>query len=141
MKKFRLFILAGALAAMAGCATDDPSRSAGQRLDDRLTTGRIADALQDSPVYKFPQVKVTTYHGVVQLSGFVHSQEQKQAATQAAQDTPGVTQVINNISVLSPDAAMGAARPVRTQTYGSERNIPNTRTNSAYRVRESDIRR
>ena len=141
MKKFRLFIVAVVLAGMAGCASDDPNRSAGQRLDDRLATGRIADALEDSPVYKFPQVKVTTYTGVVQLSGFVHSQEQKQAATQAAQNTPGVTQVINNISILSPDAAMGAARPLRTQSYGSERNVSSTRTNDTYRGRESEIRK
>ena len=141
MKIFRLFTVVVALAVMAGCAKDDPSRSAGQRLDDRLTAGRIADALKDSPVYKFPQVKVTAYHGVVQLSGFVHSQEQKQAATRAAENTPGVAQVINNISVLSPAAAMGGARPPGTQTYGSERNIPNTRTNGSYRVPESDLRK
>lgn len=138
MKKFRLFTVCVALAAVVGCASD-PSRTAGQRLDDRLTTGKIADALEDSPVYKFPHVNVTTYHGVVQLSGFVHSPEQKQAATHVAQNTPGVAQVINNISVLSPEA-MGATRAPRTQTYGSERNVT-TRTNDTQRVRESEIRK
>jgi hyperosmotically inducible periplasmic protein len=140
MKKFRLFTVSVALAAMVGCASD-PSRSAGQRLDDRLTTSRIADALGDSPVYKFPQVKVSTYNGVVQLSGFVHSQEQKQAAAHVAQKAPGVAQVINNISVLSPDPAMGAARAPRSQMYGSERNTTNIRTNDTQRIRESDIRK
>ena len=140
MNKFRLLTVAVVLGAMMGCASD-PNRTAGQRLDDRLTTARINDVLEDSPVYKFPHVKVTTYGGVVQLSGFVHSQEQKQAATQVAQNTPGVAQVINNISVLPPDTAMGGVRQQPMRTYGSERNVPNTRTNENYRSRESEIRK
>ena len=137
MKKFRLFTAAVLLAALAGCASD-PNRSVGRRLDDRNVANQISDALDDSPVYKFPHVKVTAYNGVVQLSGFVHHEQQRQAAVELARQAPGAVQVINNISVLSPEAAMGAPRVQPMRTYGSETNV---KTNNQYRTSQPDIRK
>jgi hyperosmotically inducible periplasmic protein len=120
------------LAALVGCS-HDPNRSAGRALDDRLVSSKVNSGLKDSPVYKFPQVRVSTYNGIVQLSGFVHSDQQKSEAAQVAKNVPGVAQVINNISVLPPEA-IGSTHPPTTRTSGSD-------TNSTYRTSEPDIRK
>ena len=102
-----LVVCAGLLASvfgLTGCASD-PQRSTGRRLDDSRITSKVKGALNSSPIYKFPYVKVATYNGVVQLSGFVNKDEQKAEATQIAKAVRGVDEVINNVS-LAP-AAMG----------------------------------
>ena len=78
-------------------------RSAGRQLDDRIVNSKVKDALDDAPVYKFPEVRVMTYGGTVQLSGFVSSEEQKTKAAELAKRVDGVHEVINNIS-LKPTA-------------------------------------
>ncbi len=123
-----------AVAGLMGCASD-PNRSVGQRMDDHSVSSRVEDVLGDSPVYKFPHVKVSTYNGVAQLSGFVHQEEQREAATQLAKQAPGVRQVINNISVLSRDAAMGGTRVQGSSTTGT---VDRSTTNSTY---QPDIRK
>ncbi len=57
------------------------------------------DALHHDNVYKFPEVKVSTFKGTVQLSGFVNQTEQKDRAENLAKGTPGVREVVNNITV------------------------------------------
>jgi osmotically-inducible protein OsmY len=44
---------------------------------------------------------VTTFKGVVQLSGFVDNSDQKTAAKNDAEAVPGVKSVTNSISVKS----------------------------------------
>jgi hyperosmotically inducible periplasmic protein len=91
-----------AIMALTGCqSTSD--RTAGRQLDDRIVNSKVKDALEDHPMYKFPEVRVMTYGGVVQLSGFVNSDEQKTKAGELAKRVEGVHEVINNIS-LKPTA-------------------------------------
>jgi len=135
--KTKLLINAGlvvsvcGLLVFAGCS-HDPNRSAGRVLDDHKVAGKVKGALDDSPVYKFPHVKVTTYNGVVQLSGFVQSEEQKREAAQVARHTSGVTDVINNISII-PAEGIGAARDNRTGVSGRGTNAPSSTTDSDIR--------
>jgi hyperosmotically inducible periplasmic protein len=91
-----------AIMALTGCQTSS-DRSAGRQLDDRIVNSKVKDALEDHPMYKFPEVRVMTYGGVVQLSGFVNSDEQKTKAGDLAKRVEGVHEVINNIS-LKPTA-------------------------------------
>jgi hypothetical protein len=114
--------LAGALASCA----KDPYRSSGRVLDDRMTTGRVKSALNHSPVYKFPQVDVKTYNGVVQLNGFVHRDEQKAVAADVARNIEGVREVINNITILPPEPAYGGTVDPKTGVRGSGTNRPPT---------------
>src|SRR5687768_6990441 len=101
-------MLAGAVAAsvavmsLTGCVNTS-ERSAGRQLDDRIVNSKVKDALNDAPVYKFPEVRTMTYGGVVQLSGFVSSEDQKRQAAELARKVEGVHEVINNIS-LKPTA-------------------------------------
>src|SRR5258705_4954146 len=91
-----------AILALTGCqSTSD--RSEGRQLDDRIVNSKVKDALDKEATYKFPEVRVMTYSGVVQLSGFVNSAGQKSRAGELAKKVEGVHDVINNIS-LKPTA-------------------------------------
>jgi osmotically-inducible protein OsmY len=83
----------------SGCAGNRYERSTGESIDDRATTSRVKSALSDDGVYKYPDVKVTTFKGTVQLSGFVENKDQKSRATDLAKNVAGVKEVENNISV------------------------------------------
>jgi osmotically-inducible protein OsmY len=71
-------------------------------MDDRSISERVAERLKNEPTYKFTDVDVRTFGGVVQLSGFVNTDEQKSRAGELAQGVGGVSKVINNIS-LKPE--------------------------------------
>lgn len=86
-----------ACAGLTGCATED--RSAGTRLDDHLTAHHVREALAHAPVYKFNNVHVDVYDGIVQLSGFAETKEQKQYAGEIAGRVQGVRQLLNDIAV------------------------------------------
>jgi hypothetical protein len=85
-------------------------------VDDKNIAKQVKAELESEPVFKFNNVDVKTYEGVVQLSGFVSSEEQKQRAGQLAQ-VPGVVRVINNIT-LKPEV-MPTGRPGGTNVYPS----------------------
>jgi osmotically-inducible protein OsmY len=71
-------------------------------LDDRTISENVAERLKKEQVYKFEDVDVRTYGGVVQLAGFVNTEDQKRRAGDLAATVPGVSHVINNIS-LKPE--------------------------------------
>lgn len=107
-------ILYGLVAAMGislltGCIYygNDTHRTTGRVIDDKMITGKVREALRESPVYKFPHVNVATFNGVVQLSGFVVRDEQKAEASELARRVAGVTEVINNISLAPVDQRPG----------------------------------
>lgn len=104
--KFNSFCLAlslslpvGVLTGATGCAGDRYQRSTGEYIDDKTVTSRVKSALGDHPDYKFSDVNVTSYRGVVQLSGFVNTTDQKKRAESIAEKVHGVKSVENNISV------------------------------------------
>jgi osmotically-inducible protein OsmY len=86
-----------ATTGLTGCHTE--GRSAGTYIDDRVVSSRVKGALNDAPVYKFPNVDVTSFNGTVQLNGFVLSREQKNQAGQIASHVEGVKQLVNNITI------------------------------------------
>jgi hyperosmotically inducible protein len=73
-------------------------RTTGEAVDDRAVTDRVEDALDNDSV-KYPDIQVSTFRGVVQLSGFVDTQEQKQRAGDIAEKVAGVKEVKNEISL------------------------------------------
>ena len=73
--------------------------SAGEVSDDSVLTAKVKTALIDSPDTKAHDIKVETRGGVVQLSGFVATQAQKDAATKVAQGVTGVKAVNNGLGI------------------------------------------
>ncbi len=114
--------LSAELTLLTGCETyehrtvDRGERSPGRAVDDRRITSYVKSELAAEPVYKFNDVEVKTYNGVVQLSGFVNSEEQKRRAGEIAQNVGGVGEIVNSISLkqggLTPTGRDG--RDVRT---------------------------
>ena len=103
-----------ALVGLTGCETfqhHDGERTAGRVLDDKTITAKVVTALKTEPVFKFDQVDVKTFDGVVQLSGFVNTDEQKNRAAELAQQTPGVSQVVNSISLKPQPGPTPTGRP------------------------------
>jgi osmotically-inducible protein OsmY len=71
----------------------------GERIDDHATSSRVRSALGEDTQYKYGGVKVETFKGTVQLSGFVNSRDQKNRAATLAQNVEGVKEIANNITV------------------------------------------
>src|SRR6185503_13263883 len=95
-------IAALALCAMTGCVST-PDRSAGRFLDDKMISSKVKSELDHSTVYKFDDVHVNTYRGVVQLSGFVDTEDQKQKASEIARRVGTARDIVNNISLKPRD--------------------------------------
>ncbi len=102
LKLSALILSVGALAivgGITGCAGDRYTQSTGERIDDKADSSRVRDRLSEDTQYKYDDVKVQTFKGVVQLSGFVNSRDQKSRAGDLAKKVQGVKGVENNITV------------------------------------------
>lgn len=87
-----------ALGGLSACASSPNERSTGQVVDDSSLTARVKTALaRDTSLGTAMDVHVTTYRGVVQLSGFVDSQATAQRAEAVAKGVDGVRSVENDL--------------------------------------------
>ena len=87
-------LVAGPLVA---CSSTPTRESTGEYIDDSAISNKIrAQLIGDKDLNLF-QIDVTTYKGVVQLSGFVNSSADIGAATKVARAVPGVTSVKNDM--------------------------------------------
>jgi len=128
-RNVKSLIMAGGLGlatvtTFTGCATGD--RSTGQYIDDRMTARRVKAELKQNPIYKFNEVSVNAYRGVVQLNGWVTQPEQKDIAERIAKNTQGVIQVVNNLQskpqfqlVPSGQTATGGTSTNTTEINGT----------------------
>lgn len=145
MKRFTLRRVAGVVTATAalalvGCSTTRYERSVGEFVDDKVLDRRVNHALNTQPVFKYPDVHVHSFRGIVQLSGFVATDAQKQAATEIAQRVRGVQQVENAISIAPlgdmtlknfiPGRANDTNDVNRTATGAPARNVEVQRSGS-----------
>lgn len=87
------------LAALAAYAEEPVKRSPGQYVDDKVITAKVKAALVEDPGVKALQIKVETYEGVVQLSGFVDNPDQIPRAADIAKGVEGVKSVKNDLNV------------------------------------------
>jgi hyperosmotically inducible protein len=78
--------------------TDD--RPAKQPVSDTVIASRVRDSLGNVQLAENSDVNVEVSEGVVQLSGFVESSEEKARAGDAASAVAGVRDVENNIALL-----------------------------------------
>ncbi|NMG65937.1 BON domain-containing protein [Azoarcus indigens] len=88
-----------ALPLLAACAPTATRQSTGEYVDDATITARVKARLVDDPVVKAREVKVETYRGVVQLSGFVATAAEARQAVELARGVPGVQSVKNDILI------------------------------------------
>ena len=93
-------MMVGSSFLITGCTTEQRGgRSTGEYIDDKTLNSRVRGALDASAEYKFPDVKVESFKGTVQLSGFVATAAQKARAGDIAKNVRGVANVDNKITV------------------------------------------
>lgn len=78
---------------------NDQQTTVGTTIDDSAITTKVKAALVGNPATKAREIKVTTSHGVVELSGFVDSNEAKTTAAQVASGVQGVKGVDNELQL------------------------------------------
>lgn len=85
---------------VTGCSTGSRyQQSTGEYIDDHGLSSRVKKALGEDHQYKYADVNVVTFKGVVQLSGFVNTKDQKNRAGNLARQVERVKEVQNNITV------------------------------------------
>ena len=85
---------------VSGCTTGSRyQQSTGEYIDDHGLSSHVKKALGEDHQYKYDDVNVVTFKGVVQLSGFVNTKDQKNRAGDLARKVEGVKEVKNNITV------------------------------------------
>ena len=104
MKKsnpFVRFVVLGVLfAASAACwSASKEERAAVQYVDDSVITAQVKSLLAADDLLRSFQVSVETSQGVVQLSGFVGSQDSADQAGRVAMGVEGVSSVRNGLVV------------------------------------------
>jgi osmotically-inducible protein OsmY len=92
-------ILTGATVLQSGCASTPTKESTGEYIDDSAITAKVKAALVKDDNVRARDVGVETFKGVVQLSGFVATAEEKTRAGQLAAGVRGVQSVTNNIQL------------------------------------------
>jgi osmotically-inducible protein OsmY len=90
-------VIAGVLlVSVAACAPTATREGTGEYIDDSVITSKVKAAFAADPTVKATQVKVETFKGTVQLSGFVDSRESAQRAVELARGIKGVKSVKND---------------------------------------------
>lgn len=79
--------------------------------EDAAIRDRLLAALKDQPWAPVTAVHVTVKNGVVQLSGVITDERQRQALRVAAENIPGVKDVEDNIVWVEPTSGMFVEAP------------------------------
>ena len=87
------------LMATLGCASTRTHEGTGEYVDDSVITTKVKTAILDAPGLKASEIKVQTFKGVVQLSGFVSSRDDINGAVRVASAVNGVKSVTNEMQL------------------------------------------
>jgi hyperosmotically inducible protein len=87
------------ITTFVACASTRTRESTGEYVDDSVITTKVKALLANDDFLKSFQISVETYKGIVQLSGFVNSQQAVDKAGQIARSVQGVKSVKNDLNV------------------------------------------
>jgi len=99
LKNIPVFLMTVALIFLVSCSSEPKHESAGEYLDDTVITTRVKAAIVADDSLKASEINVETYKGVVQLSGFVSSSDDRSRAMKVAKEVKGVDSVKNDIHI------------------------------------------
>jgi osmotically-inducible protein OsmY len=103
MKFFKtLSVLCGAAilaTAISGCAPTEKAEGTGGYIDDTVITTKVKAALLADNTIKSTEIKVETFKGQVQLSGFVSSRADAHHAVEITRGVAGVRTVENDMRI------------------------------------------
>jgi hyperosmotically inducible protein len=95
----RLLISLVLVISVTGCAGGKKMESTGEYFDDMAITTKVKAYILDNSKLNLMQINVETFKGVVQLSGFVDSNEIAAKAAEVAKTVKGVKKVNNSLVV------------------------------------------
>ena len=95
----RFLVVLMMIAAFVACASTPKQSSTGEYIDDSVITSKIKTQLASDDFLKSFQIRVESRKGIVQLSGFVDSQNAIDKAGQIARGVEGVKSVKNDLIV------------------------------------------
>ena len=95
----RCFMLVVLITGFAACASTSKQEGAGEYVDDSVITTKVKSQLAADDFLKSFEISVETYKGIVQLSGFVGSQQAVDKAGEIARSVQGVKSVENDLNV------------------------------------------
>ena len=95
----RCFMLVVLITGFAACASTSKQEGAGEYVDDSVITTKVKSQLAADDFLKSFEISVETYKGIVQLSGFVGSQQAVDKAGEIAGGVQGVKSVQNDLNV------------------------------------------
>ena len=87
------------IATFAACASSPKQESTGEYVDDSVITTKVKSLIAADDFLKSFEISVETRKGVVQLSGWVKTQDAVNKAGQIARGVKGVVSVKNNLIV------------------------------------------
>lgn len=98
MRSIRSSLAAVLLATViAACGGSPTKESTGEYIDDTAITTKVMTAFVKDKEVKATEIKVDTFKGNVQLSGFADNSTEIERAAQIASQVPGVKSVRNDI--------------------------------------------
>jgi hyperosmotically inducible protein len=83
---------------LAGCGGSPVRESTGEYVDDTIITTKVIAEFVGTGI-DFANIKVETFKGNVQLSGFTKTEQEKQASADIAKSVNGVKGVFNEILI------------------------------------------
>ena len=92
-------LLGISLVTVAGCASTKTQQGTGEYVDDSVITAKVKAAILEDPMTKVLEIKVKTFKGEVQLSGFVSSRAAANRAIELARGVKGVTSVKDDMQI------------------------------------------
>lgn len=92
-------VSAASLITLPACTVMRDQQSAGAYVDDAVVTSRVKAKFAEDKTVSAMAISVETLNGVVQLSGFAKSAEERAMAEKLARSTSGVVAVRNDIIV------------------------------------------
>lgn len=97
------FLLPSVLFGSTACAVTNEQSTTGAYIDDATITTRIKSRLAADDNVSATRISVETLNGVVVLSGFAISNEEKKRAAEIARGVPNVKRVKNKLIVEPPN--------------------------------------
>jgi hyperosmotically inducible periplasmic protein len=86
---------------LSGCAGGPNKESTGEVIDDSWITTKVKAAFVEDPAVSALNIKVETFKGVVQLSGFANNSTEVARAAEIARGIKGVQSVKNDVRLKS----------------------------------------
>ncbi|NMF90219.1 BON domain-containing protein [Aromatoleum petrolei] len=90
-------LLVAMLTALTACSGTPTRESTGEYIDDSVITTKVKSAFVEDKAVNALDIKVVTFKGAVQLSGFANNPQEIDRAVEIARGVKGVTSVKNDI--------------------------------------------